>query len=118
MKSYIVTDPRGVLVDGKRIAKDQKLPASALSSQVKAFIRFKQVKEASAPTTSKPATKAPAPTPKTQEPPNEDSTSEGSSTTPQTAAEYKEALSELGVEFKGNASTETLAGLYAEATAE
>ena len=41
--TYQITDPKGVLVDGKNCPEGSILPATATTSQIKAFLRFGQV---------------------------------------------------------------------------
>lgn len=87
---YQITDPKGVLIDGKRYRQGQRLPANTTTSQVRAFIRFKQIK---------PAEKEKAP-----EPPKE----------PTTVEELKAALIERGIEIPEGVKKADLEKLYAE----
>lgn len=92
---YKITDPKGVLVDGERYKQGKRLPANTPTSQVRAFLRFKQVEEL------KPS-KEPAPQPSKE---------------PSTVDELKAALTELGVKFPEGAKKADLEKLYAESTA-
>ena len=50
--TYKVTDPKGILIGGERFKKGEDLPKSATSSQVKAYLRFNQIEEATSKTVS------------------------------------------------------------------
>ena len=92
--NYTVTDPKGVLIDGKVYEKGKTLPGSATSSQVRAFLRFKQIK---------PAEEEKEVEPKEPEPKE-----------PSTVEELRAALEKRGIQIPEGAKKADLEKLYAD----
>ena len=61
VNSYTVVDPKGVVWDGKRIAKDGEIISTATDGRIKTYVHFKQIKlkekvgEVESPKTAAPA---------------------------------------------------------------
>ncbi|MGE9267641.1 MAG: hypothetical protein ACQKBY_06055 [Verrucomicrobiales bacterium] len=97
MIKYEITDPNGLLVGKVRLKEGESLPASATTSQIRAWLRFGQIAEVKA-------------TADKQEPENPQA--------PSTVEELKAALKELGEKIPNNATKGELTARYEKATAD
>lgn len=87
--NYLITDPKGLLIDGKVYKEGKPLPAGVSQAQIKAYKRFGQIEEGEAPKEEK-------------EPPSE----------PETVDELKAALEKRGLQIPKDAKKADLEKLY------